>query len=101
MTNTEPAEGETDMGQPVIHWEIAGADAEKLWGFYSEMFDWKIDANNPMKYGMAETGGGFTCRRAADHCSKRRQSRCTFAALLSSLAIWDTPPLLRWSCFSW
>ena len=57
MTNTEPAEGETHMGQPVIHWEIAGADAEKLWGFYSEMFDWKIDANHPMKYGMAETGG--------------------------------------------
>ena len=45
------------MGQPVIHWEIEGGDADKLWGFYSDMFDWKIDANNPMKYGMAETGG--------------------------------------------
>jgi predicted enzyme related to lactoylglutathione lyase len=45
------------MGRPVVHWEIAGANAEKLSAFYSEMFGWKVDANNPMKYGMVETGG--------------------------------------------
>jgi uncharacterized protein len=29
-----------------------GKDAEKLRSFYSRMFGWEIDANNPMNYGM-------------------------------------------------
>jgi predicted enzyme related to lactoylglutathione lyase len=45
------------MGQPVVHWEIAAKDAKKLQDFYTQLFDWKIDANNPMNYGMVETGG--------------------------------------------
>lgn len=45
------------MGKPVIHWEIGGNDSKKLQTFYSNLFDWKIDANNPMNYGMATTGG--------------------------------------------
>lgn len=40
------------MGQPVLHFEIVGQDAEKLQGYYSELFGWEIDANNPMKYGI-------------------------------------------------
>jgi predicted enzyme related to lactoylglutathione lyase len=40
------------MGQPVVHFEIAGGDAEKLQSYYSELFGWNIDANNPMKYGI-------------------------------------------------
>jgi predicted enzyme related to lactoylglutathione lyase len=40
------------MGQPVVHFEIAGTDAERLQSYYSELFDWEIDANNPMKYGI-------------------------------------------------
>ena len=40
------------MGQPVVHFEIMGKDAEKLHGYYSELFGWKIDAENPMRYGM-------------------------------------------------
>ncbi len=45
------------MGKPVVHFEISGKDAPKLQKFYSSLFDWKIDANNPMKYGMVTTGG--------------------------------------------
>lgn len=45
------------MGQPVVHFEIAGKDGKKLEDFYARMFDWKIDANNPMNYGAVETGG--------------------------------------------
>src|SRR6185436_2165134 len=26
--------------------------------FYSQLFDWKVDANNPMDYGMVEAQGG-------------------------------------------
>jgi hypothetical protein len=45
------------MGRPVIHFEIAGKDGKKLQQFYGQLFDWKIDANNPMNYGAVETGG--------------------------------------------
>jgi uncharacterized protein len=45
------------MANAVIHWEIVGKDAKKLQDFYGKLFDWKIDANNPMNYGMVNTGG--------------------------------------------
>jgi len=40
------------MGQPVVHFEVIGKDADKLQGYYAELFGWKINADNPMKYGM-------------------------------------------------
>ena len=40
------------MGQPVVHFEVVARDGEKLQRYYSELFDWKIDSNNPMNYGM-------------------------------------------------
>jgi predicted enzyme related to lactoylglutathione lyase len=40
------------MGQAVVHWEIVGKDAKVLNDFYSKLFDWNIDANNPIGYGM-------------------------------------------------
>ncbi len=45
------------MGKPVVHWEINAKDAPKLQKFYGELFDWKVDANNPMKYGVVHTEG--------------------------------------------
>jgi len=51
------------MGKPVVHFEVIGKDGKKLQDFYSNLFDWKIDANNPMNYGIVEAndsgiGGG-------------------------------------------
>lgn len=40
------------MGNPVVHFEVIGKDAEKLHNYYSDLFGWKIDANNPMNYGI-------------------------------------------------
>ncbi|MGW3615400.1 VOC family protein [Micromonospora sp. NPDC005163] len=40
------------MGKAVVHFEIEGRDGEALQGFYAELFDWKIDANNPAQYGL-------------------------------------------------
>ena len=40
------------MSHPVTHFEIIGKDGKKLQDFYSKLFGWKIDANNPMNYGM-------------------------------------------------
>jgi predicted enzyme related to lactoylglutathione lyase len=42
---------------PVVHFEITGADGTALQKFYRELFDWKIDTNNEWQYGMVETGG--------------------------------------------
>ena len=39
------------MGQPVVHFEVIGRDGEALQSFYSEMFGWSFDTNNPMNYG--------------------------------------------------
>ncbi len=46
------------MGAPVVHFEIHGKDAAATQAFYSDLFGWSIDANNPMNYGMVATGGG-------------------------------------------
>ena len=45
------------MGQPVVHFEVIGTDGEKLQSYYSELFGWKIDATNPMKYGTVQREG--------------------------------------------
>jgi predicted enzyme related to lactoylglutathione lyase len=43
------------MGAPVIHWEIISPNSKELVGFYSELFDWNIDTNNPQGYGLVDT----------------------------------------------
>ncbi|MGH9285849.1 MAG: VOC family protein [Acidimicrobiales bacterium] len=40
------------MGQPVVHFEVLGKDGPALHAFYSELFDWRIDTENPMGYGL-------------------------------------------------
>ena len=47
------------MGNPVTWFEITGRDGAALQRFYSELFDWKLDANNPMNYAIVETGGAI------------------------------------------
>lgn len=51
------------MSHPVVHFEILGPNRKALQQFYAKAFKWKIDANNPMEYGMVEAieggiGGG-------------------------------------------
>ncbi len=45
------------MGQPVVHFEVIGKDGEKLRSYYSELFGWEIDADNPMNYGVVQRDG--------------------------------------------
>ena len=45
------------MGQAVVHFEIAGKDPEKLQSYFSELFDWDIDADNELKYGIVARDG--------------------------------------------
>ena len=43
------------MPNPVVHFEVVAKEGKKLQQFYSNVFDWSIDANNPMNYGMVNT----------------------------------------------
>lgn len=45
------------MANPVVHFEIVSKDASRLQSFYSDVFEWKIDANNPANYGLVDNGG--------------------------------------------
>ncbi len=45
------------MGQAVVHFEVIGKDGDKLRSYYSELFGWEIDANNPMNYGTVPREG--------------------------------------------
>jgi uncharacterized protein len=46
------------MGNPVVHFEITAKNIERLHTFYGRVFGWKIEANNPFKYGITQTGAG-------------------------------------------
>lgn len=50
------------MANQIGWWEVGGQDPKALQEFYGKMFDWNVDANNPMQYGMvhdAGLGGGI------------------------------------------
>ena len=44
------------MAAPVVHWEINAGDAKRLQEFYAALFGWKVKSNNPMNYGLVNTG---------------------------------------------
>jgi uncharacterized protein len=52
------------MGRPVVHFEVIGHDGAGLRSFYSDLFGWKINSDNPLNYGAvsaedAGIGGGI------------------------------------------
>ncbi len=53
------------MPNPVIHWQLLSKNPEKSAAFYAQLFDWKVDADNPLGYRMIDTqtedgiGGGI------------------------------------------
>jgi len=46
------------MSHPVVWFEVMGKDGKKLQRFFTDLFGWKIDASNPMNYGMVEASKG-------------------------------------------
>jgi predicted enzyme related to lactoylglutathione lyase len=40
------------MGNAVVHFEVMAQDRKKLTPFYTELFGWKIDTDNPIGYGV-------------------------------------------------
>ena len=42
------------MGQPVVHFEVIGGDGDRLRSYYGELFDWDVNADNEMRYGLVD-----------------------------------------------
>ena len=45
------------MGNPVVHFEVVGTDAQALRSFYNDAFDWQTEEAIPDFYAMAYPGG--------------------------------------------
>ncbi len=46
------------MVHPVTWFEVLGNDSGRLQTFYGDLFGWTFNANNPIKYGLADTKAG-------------------------------------------
>jgi hypothetical protein len=44
------------MGSKIVHVEVTGKDGAALQKFYSDVFGWNLDTNNPGGYGMERQG---------------------------------------------
>jgi len=49
------------MPNPVLHFEIMGKDPAATQKFYADVFEWDVNADNPMNYGVvtAQDGKGI------------------------------------------
>ena len=55
------------MGQPVVHFEIIGADPQGLRSFYGDLFQWEFDTSGPVAEVVSEAGNyGFVDRYTTD-----------------------------------
>jgi len=41
----------------VVHFEVVGKDGKGLQNFYSKSFDWEINTDNPINYGIVSASG--------------------------------------------
>ena len=46
------------MGSPVTWFEIYSAEPKELYGFYSEVFGWKVQPMEGAEYGIVDTDAG-------------------------------------------
>jgi predicted enzyme related to lactoylglutathione lyase len=44
------------MANPVVHFEITGKDGAKTKQFFTDLFGWEINSDNPMTYGLVDPG---------------------------------------------
>ncbi|MBI4905074.1 MAG: hypothetical protein HY820_15670 [Acidobacteria bacterium] len=44
------------MANPVLQFQIISTEPDKTASFYSDLFGWTVDANNPMGYRQINTG---------------------------------------------
>ncbi len=76
------------MGKPVVHFEVTGKDARKLQDFYAGLFDWKIDADNHMGYGVVDTEANDRGIAGGIASSPDGSSRLTFYVEVEDLDVY-------------
>jgi predicted enzyme related to lactoylglutathione lyase len=55
------------MGMPVVHFEVIGADAERLRGYYGDLFGWTFDTTPGIAPEVSEPGNyGFVAGNTTD-----------------------------------
>jgi len=55
---TRSADGGTEGGAPVVHFEIGTPDADRSRRFYSELFGWAVEVDDRTGYGVVRAGSG-------------------------------------------
>ena len=66
------------MAYPVTHFEINAQDAPATQKFYTDLFGWGIDTNNPDNYGMIDTKNKGTGINGGIGASQQGRSWVTF-----------------------
>lgn len=75
------------MGNPVMHFEVmASQNVDAVRRFYAEAFGWKINADNPMNYGLVDTGAGIGIRGGIGEPMPGGPSYATFYIAVDDLA---------------
>jgi uncharacterized protein len=54
QSSADTARKGESMGEPVVWFEVVGKDGEKLRSYYSDLFGWEFDSDNPMNYGIVQ-----------------------------------------------
>jgi uncharacterized protein len=73
------------MPDPVIHFEVIGIDVVALQAFYAKVFGWRIDADNPLRYGTVEAAPGGIAGRVVP--SVDGTSRAMFCVAVADLQV--------------
>jgi predicted enzyme related to lactoylglutathione lyase len=73
------------MKHPVVWFEVMGDDGDRLRSFYGRLFEWKIDASNPMKYGMVEAASGRGIPGGVGDLGGKAQPKVTFYVATESV----------------
>jgi predicted enzyme related to lactoylglutathione lyase len=50
------AAGGTEMGRPVVHWELWSKEPARLGDFYAQVFDWQVQEIPELRYHTVATG---------------------------------------------
>lgn len=63
------------MGNPVKQSQIISKKPDETARFYSELFGWTIDADNPMGYRRIDTGSKEGRKESTEGSGRRRRKR--------------------------
>lgn len=73
------------MGAPIVHFEVNCRDGKHAQEFYGALFGWDINANNPINYGLVNTGTKKGIQGGVGQVDVDKSSYVTFYAEVDNL----------------